>query len=303
MPTPWLSWPNRLASTRWSATSRASSLGAAVGPADRHGEGMQPVGRDPDFAHLPARQPSRLLLETVIRGARFRVTGLSTASCQLSAGLPDRAAAGQPAPFVGIGRINHIYQRANVVPKAMRGLFRLACLSAGAGRRAAGAGPDPAAAAAAVLPAGRPVDPPARPHHGSDRSGRHPASEIDALREQTSDVRAAAARRRATGAQRPRRHQEPAGAARDQARRRPAARDRRGQGRARAADRAGDDQRKPGQAVRGDHRARRPAARAHDQAARRRSCCRPCCSGTISPLSPTVWQQDRARDRRSPGRC
>ena len=45
-------------------------------------------------------------------------------------------------------------------------------------------------------------------------------------------------------------------------------------------------------------RPRRPAARAHDQAARRRWCCRPCCTATPRRCRATVWRRLVAADSR-----
>ena len=111
-------------------------------------------------------------------------------------------------------------------------------------------------------------------------------AEIDALREQAADVRAAACAAADLARSDLADTQQAAGAARDQARRRPAGRNRRGEGRARAADRAGHDQRKPGQAMRGRDRARRPAARAPDQAARPGRAADPAAQGCLAAVAP-----------------
>ena len=43
----------------------------AIGPADRHGEGVQPIGRDPDFSYsLPVRH-AQYSRQPLMRGERF----------------------------------------------------------------------------------------------------------------------------------------------------------------------------------------------------------------------------------------
>ncbi len=47
-------------------------LRAAIRPANRHGEGMQPVGHDPYFAH-PRSRPSAIRISPLFSAATFRV--------------------------------------------------------------------------------------------------------------------------------------------------------------------------------------------------------------------------------------
>src|SRR5215472_16888841 len=76
-------------------------VGAAVGPADRHGKGMQPVGLDADFTHrtLPLGHLRAFPPIFALEGARFRVArALST-----RAHKPRRIALFWPSPWAMTG--------------------------------------------------------------------------------------------------------------------------------------------------------------------------------------------------------
>ena len=114
--------------------------------------------------------------------------------------------------------------------------------------------------------------------------------EIDALREQAADVRAAAAAAASLARNDladTRKLLAPLEA-------KPASRRRArigcGEGRTRAADRAGGGQRKPGQAMRGGDRPRRPAHRTPDQAARRGHAAHAAAPRRLAPVARRLEQ-------------
>src|SRR5258708_932693 len=177
MPTPWLSWPNRLASTRWSATSLASS---AELPSARQIAMVKACNR----SGLTRTSPTPLCPS----GIRF--------SPFSSVKVPRRSGGVNLVQAVGSNPTRRMTTpRKECYLIAMRGLFRLACLAL---LCAGWFGLDPAAA--------QTVAPPQRPFsqlvdlwtrqldriaYRTDQADIQPA-EIDALREQAADVRTAA---------------------------------------------------------------------------------------------------------------
>src|SRR6266446_1525177 len=179
MPTPWLSWPNRLASTRWSATSLASS------------------------AELPsARQIA--IVKACNRSGLTRTS--PTPLCPMAIRFSPFSRGKVPRRSVSVNLVKAV--RSNPTRRMtnpgkecylsrMRGLFRWACLVR---LCAGGLGLDRAAAQTTVPPPQRPfsqlvdlwtrqLD---RIAYRADQPDILPA-EIDALREQAADVRTAAA--------------------------------------------------------------------------------------------------------------
>jgi len=161
-------------------------------------------------------------------------------------------------------------------------------------RQRRGFRPDRATAAAALQPARRTLGASARPHRHPHRAGG-PAAGRDRRPARAGDRRARGRDgRRRLRPQRSRRHQEAAGAARTEARRRCASRDRCRQGGPRKTDRAGHGRREPGQTMRGGDRPRRPAAGKADQAARRAGAADPAPPRPVSALARRLAQDRTA---------
>ena len=318
MPTPWLSWPYRLARTRWSATSFASSLGAAVGPADRHGESVQPVGLDANFAHRTLAVGHAVYSPNFsFRRARFRVDPpvndeAVTGSDGLNRHAPDFAASDaarqrMSAPWPGPGPPWYVTAKD---PSSLPGsrqpnaifcpprLVRLACSCSPAPRRRCWPRPCRRRSGRSrqlIELWTRQLDRIAYPY----RPGRaccRPRSTPCASRRPTCARRpsaaAAFARNDLADTKKLLAPLEikpgPDAAARDRCR----------EGRAPAPDRAGHGQRKPGQAVRGRDRPRRPAARAPDQAARRGGAADPAAHGCLAAVAPRSGARLRPAVRR-----
>src|SRR5437763_15799129 len=173
MPMPWLSWPNRLASTRGSATSRASS----------------------------AELPSARQIATVKACNRSGMTRTSPTPFCPSAirfspfGRQGSASVGRSQPLQAAGN-NPMARMTNPEKEwylgRMRGLFRLACLVllCVSGTALAQAIPPPQRPFAQLIEVWtRQLD---RIAYRTSQPDILPA-EIDALREQAADVRTAAA--------------------------------------------------------------------------------------------------------------
>src|SRR5271168_3518063 len=185
MPTPWLSWPNRLANTRWSATSRASS---AELPSARQMATVKACNR----SGLTRTSPTPFC-PSAIRFSPFSGGKVPRRSGRVN--LAQAAGSNPTRRMTNPGKECYLSH--------MRGLLRLACLVLpclallGAG---GGLGLGPASAQTTVPPPQRPfsqlVDLWTRQLDRITYRTDQPdvlADEIDTLRVQASDVREAAA--------------------------------------------------------------------------------------------------------------
>src|SRR5437879_3421202 len=179
MPTPWLSWPNRFASTRWSATSLASS---AELPSARQIATVKACNR----SGLTRTSPTPVC-PSAIRFSRFSGGNVPRRSRRVN--LVQATGSNPTRRMTNPGKECYLRQ--------MRGLVRLVCLMLPCLLAVWAGG---AALAQTVAPPQRPfsqlvdlwtrqLD---RIAHRTDQPDILPA-EIDALREQAADVRTAAA--------------------------------------------------------------------------------------------------------------